>query len=676
MTLSGLALAIGILVDQATVALENIHTHLARGKAPARAVLDGMGEIMQPQLLAMLCILAVLIPALFMVGIGKALFPPLALAVGFSMIASYLLSSTVVPVLAARLLRSRSPGGDGDGEGEGVRRGPVARLHEAYGRLAERIVRHRRIALFAYALLCVPALLVARQLGSELFPRTDADQFQLRIRAPAGTRLERTEEIVLGVERTIRAELGEGTVALTLANVGNAPWSYPVNALYVFNSGPHEALLLVALDPRAHRRRPSIPAIEESLRSTLRKRFPQVTFSFEPGDIVSQVLAFGAAAPIQVTVSGSHLGEIATYARKVKRALAAIPELRDVQIPQSLDYPTLDVTVDRERAGELGLTTDRVVRSVINATSSSVLTTPIFWTDPKSGVPYRVAVRVPESELSSDNDLLQLPVMRDGSSRALLRDVATVQPGTTPGEVDRINGRRTVSVTANVFGSDLGRAADAVERALKSVGEPPRGVSIEVRGQAALMRSTLESLRAGLVLSALVVFLLLAASFQSLREPAMVLLVLPAVLAGVVLALGATGTTLNVQSLMGAIMSIGVSVANAVLLLSLARERRLKGDDPMTAAVAAARGRMRPIVMTAMAMIVGMLPTALAIGEGAEQSAPLGRAVIGGLVTSTIATLVFLPAIYAALAERKLRVRSLHPDDRGDAASRALEARS
>ena len=657
MTLSGLALAIGILVDEATVAVENIHTHLARGKPPGRAVLDAMREVMLPQLVAMLCILAVLIPALFMVGIGKALFPPLALAVGFSMIASFLLSSTVVPVMAARMLRAHPR--------HQVRPGGGARLQLTYHRFVTWLVRRRRVAWLAYLALCLPAALVSTRLGTELFPRGNPNQFQLRIRAPAGTRLERTEEIVKAVDRELRDDLGQGTVALTLANIGSAPWSYPVNALYVFNSGPHEAVLLVALDPHAHR--PDLDTLEEALRGKLRAKFPDVAFSFEPGDVVSQVLAFGAAAPIEVTVSGHDLAEIAGHAHKIERALAKLPELRDVQVPQALEYPTLDVAVDRERAGELGLTTERVVRGVIDATSSSALTTPIFWTDPQSGVPYRVAVRVPENELASDDDLLRLPVMKnDNTSRALLRDVATVQEGTTPGEVDRINGQRTVSVTANVRGDDLGRATAAVERALREVGAPPRGVSVQVRGQADLMRSTLQSLRGGLVLAALAVLLLLAATFQSLREPMMVMLILPAVLAGVVLALGATGTTLNVQSMMGAIMSIGVSVANAVLLLSMAAQRRREGDDPVAAAIVAAHGRVRPIIMTALAMIVGMLPTALGIGEGAAQSAPLGRAVIGGLATSTFATLVFLPAIYVSVSGRRLRLTSLHPDDRGE----------
>jgi multidrug efflux pump subunit AcrB len=654
MTLSGLALAVGILVDEATVAIENIHTHLALGKPAGRAVLDAMREVMQPQLLAMLCILAVFLPALFMVGIGKALFPPLALAVGFSMIASYLLSSTLVPVLSVWLLRTSS------GHGH---RGLLAYVEGAYARLVGRVARHRAAALVGYAVLCLPAMLIVGRLGTELFPRAGSDLIQVRIRAPDGTRLERTENIVRGVEQTFRDELGADRVGTTLANIGNPPWSYPVNALYVFNAGPHEAVLLASLNKPAHGHAEPLAQTEERLRNALRERFPSVRFAFEPGDIVSQVLDFGAAAPIHVTVSGSDLSQTGAFARRIQSALARLDELRDVQIQESLDYPTLHVAVDRERAGELDLTTAHVVRSVLDATSSSVVTTQMFWTDPRSGTPYRVAVRVPEHQLTSEDDVLGLPVMRGGTERTLVRDVATVHGGTTPGVVDRVGGQRTIGITANPFGADLGRAAAKVDQTLRAVGAPPRGVTVAVRGQVSLMRSTLASMRVGLVLSALVIFLLLAAQFQSFREPAMVLAMVPAVLAGVVYALATTGTTLNVQSLIGAITSIGVSVANAVLLLSFARERHARGEPRAVAAVEAARGRLRPIVMTTLAMIAGMMPTALGFGEAGEQSAPIGRAVIGGLLASTVATLVLLPSIYATFASPAVKTVSLHPDE-------------
>ncbi len=654
MTLSGLALAVGILVDEATVAVENIHTHLAMGKGAGRAVVDAMHEVMQPRLLAMLCILAVFVPTFFLVGISRALFPPLALAVGFSMIASYLLASTLVPVLAARLFRgARLPAHASDGA--------VARASDRYGRLVGAVVRFRWLALAGYLALCIPALVLVRTIGTELFPRVDTGQFQLRIQAPAGTRLERTVEMVRGVDQTIRDEVGESHVRMTLANIGNPAWTYPVNAIYVFNSGPQDAVLLVQLQGKG--RMPMAP-LQERLRSRLAAEYPDTTFSFEAGDIVSQVLDFGAPTPIEVTIAGKSLADSRAFAQRVTGALGLVPELRDVRIPMALDYPTLDVTIDRERAGQFGLTVDRLGKSIVSATSSSALTTPIFWTDPASGVGYRVQVRVPENRIQSADDLANLPVMQEGSAPAYVRDVATVREGTTPGEVDHYNSQRAIHVTANLAGDDLGKATSDAERAIASLGPPPKGTTVTLHGQAEQMRATLASLREGLALAVVVVFLLLAANFQSLREPLVVLMTTPAVLAGVVLALWVSRTTINVQSMMGAIMAVGVSVANAVLLVTFARDKWHAGAKPREAIVAAAHGRLRPILMTSLAMIAGMVPTALGLGEGAEQSAPLGRAVIGGLLASTLATLVFLPGVYAIVAEKgEARSVSLDPDD-------------
>jgi multidrug efflux pump subunit AcrB len=655
MTLGGLALAIGILVDEATVAIENIHTHLGRGGRPGRAVVDAMREVMLPRFLAMLCVVAVFIPSFFMVGVGRALFPPLALAVAFSMIASYLLSSTLVPVLSTWLFRNARPQHDDGGTTL------THRAQERYGRWAERILRMRWAVIAAYLAGCVPALWLAGRVGTELFPSVDTGQFQMRIRAPAGTQLERTEEIVRDVDRAIREEVGADRVALTLANVGNPPWSYPVNGIYVWNAGPQEAVLLCALKP-GHR--PPIAEIQERLRRKLAERHPTVRFSFEAGDIVSQVLNFGAPTPINVTVSGNNLGETRAYTQKIADALAKIPTLRDVQIPQALDYPTLEVNIDRERAGQLAVTVDRVSRSLVAATSSSILITPNFWTNPATGIPYRVAVQVPENQVRSIDDLRNLPVMQDGSPRPLVSDVATIATGKTFGEIDHWNSQRTLSVIANLAERDVAAAAVSVERALKSVGDPPRGATVAMHGQIEQMQATLSSLREGLLLSIVVVLLLLAANFQSLRMALVVISTVPAVLVGVVLALLVTRTTLNVQSMMGAIMSIGVAVANAVLLLTFARDRRRAGDEPEAAALAAAKGRLRPILMTSLAMIAGMLPMALGLGEGGGAAAPLGRAVIGGLTASTFATLFILPAFFV-IAERKgpFRSASLNPDD-------------
>lgn len=649
MTLGGLALAVGILVDEATVAIENIDTHLARGAPPARAVLEAMREVMAPRFLAMLSVIAVFIPALFMVGIGRALFPPLAMAVAFAMIASYLLSSSLVPVLATWLLRSRVQ--------HEARRQP---MRDTYARLAGRLVRWRWLAAPIYLALVVPtSWFVAGGLPTQLFPRSDNGQLQLRIRAPAGTRLERTEDIVRSIDQAVRAESGNH-VGLTLANIGNPPWSYPVNGVYVWNAGPQEALMLVSLTPGA----PTVPLLEDRLRARLSRDMPSVHVSFEAGDIVSQVLDFGAPTPIDVGVTGAKLADDRAYAEKLLAALQKQPRLRDVQIRQALDYPTLDVTVDRERAGQLGLTVDRIDRSVVAATSSSVLVTPNFWTNPATGVAYRVAMRVPEDQMQSANDLLDLPVMTDPAANTLLRDVATVTPGTTPGELDHYNSQRTISIVANVAGDDFGAAGAEVQRAIKSVGAPPRGVTVAVHGQTEQLRLAVDGLETGFGIAIVAVLFLLVAAFQSPRDALVVILIVPAVLAGVALALAITGETLNVQSLMGAIMSIGVSIANGLLLVTFARERRVAGDDKPTAIAAAARARLRPIVMTSLAMISGMIPMTLGLGSGGGEAAALGTAVIGGLVASTVASLLFLPPLYAIVARGgAYRPPSLDPDD-------------
>lgn len=649
MTLGGLALAVGILVDEATVAIENIDAHLGRGAPPGRAVLDAMKEVMAPRFLAMLSVIAVFIPALFMVGIGRALFPPLALAVAFAMIASYLLSSTLVPVLATWLLRSRAP------------RDGTRRIRDGYAKLAARLVRWRWIAAPLYLAIVVPiALLVADRLPTQLFPRSDNGQMQLRIRAPAGTRLERTEDIVRAINVAVRAEAGTDHVELTLANIGNPAWSYPVNGVYVWNAGPHEALMLVSLKPGA----PSVPALEERLRARLSRELPGVRVSFEAGDIVSQVLNFGAPTPIDINVTGAKLDDTRAFAEKLRAALDTAPVLRDVQIRQALDYPTLDVTIDRERAGQLGLTVDRIAKSVVAATSSSVLVTPNFWTNPATGVAYRVALRVPEQQVQSANDLLDLPVMTDPAANTLLRDVATVTPGTTPGELDHYNSQRTVSIVANIAGEDFGAAGAEVRRALTSVGPPPRGVTVAVHGQTEQLRLAIDGLDTGLAIAIVVVLLLLIAAFQSPRDAVVVILIVPAVLAGVAVALALTGQSLNVQSLIGAIMAIGVSIATGLLLVTFARERRAAGDDKTSAIASAARARLRPIAMTSLAMIMGMIPMAIGVGRGGGDATALGTAVIGGLIASTFAALIFLPPLYAIVASGgAYRSPSLDPDD-------------
>jgi len=654
MTLGGLALAVGVLVDEATVAIESIHARRAEGLSRSRAVLEASRQTATPRLLAMLCLVSVLIPSFFMVGVGRQLFVPLALAVGFAMLASYLLSSTLLPVLCAWTFRPT---------GEPPARGRLSEAaHSAYTGLLRFAVRLRWLLVPAYA-AGLAALLVwlAPRLGTEIFPRLETGLLQLRLRAPTGTRIERTELVALKALETIRREAGPENVAITTGFIGVQPPNFPINTIYLWTSGPHEAVLQVALKPAAGI---ALEDFKERLRGRLGETLPGVAFSFEPGDIVGQVLSFGSPTPVEVAVAGPSLAANRAHAEKIRAELARIGSLRDLQYGQPLDYPTLEVSVDRERAGQLGLTVSDVTRSLVAATSSTRFIHPNFWRDPASGNAFQIQVEIPQFQMASLDDVRDLPVMVNGAPRPLLGDVAEVRHGTAMGEVDRYNMQRMVSLTANLHGETLGQAAGQIREALRRAGAPPRGVTVSVRGQIAPLEETLQSLRAGLALSILVIFLLLAASFQSFRLALAVVSTAPAVIGGVLLALLATGTTLNVQSFMGAIMATGVAVANAILLVTFAERARRAGAAPADAAIEGARGRVRPILMTAAAMMAGMIPMASGWGEGGDQSAPLGRAVVGGLAAATIATLVVLPAVYSLLAARHGAVSpSLDPDD-------------
>ena len=649
MTLGGLALAVGVLVDEATVEIENIHTHMARGVGKARAVVDACRKTAVPRLLSMLCVLAVFVPSFFMVGVGRQLFVPLALAVGFAMVSSYLLSSTLVPVMSTWVMRA------GHAEKEG-------RLRKSYGWLLGGLLRFRwplvavyTLAAGAFLWMAVPAL------PTEIFPTTDAGQFQLRLRAPTGTRIERTELVALKALDVIRNEAGPDNVEISTGFIGVQPASYPINTIYLFTSGPHEAVLKVALKSTAKLRG---EALKERLRARLAEALPGTMFSFEAGDIVSQVMSFGSPTPIEVAMQGPSLPNNRAFAEKVRVELAKLPWVRDLQYGQPLDYPTVQVTIDRERAGQFGLTMANVSRSLVAATSSSRFVEPNYWRDPASGNAFQIQVEIPQHKMASLEDLRNLPVMENGATRPLLSDLADVRYGTTMGEVARYNMQRVVSLTGNMHGKVLGEAARDVRGAIERAGKPPQGVSVNLRGQVPPLEQTVSGLRIGLLLSVVVIFLLLAANFQSVRLAFAVLSTVPAVLCGVILMLLVTGTTLNVQSFMGAIMAIGVAVANAILLVTFAEMSRREGRRPLEAALDGARGRLRAILMTASAMIVGMTPMALGLGEGAEQTAPLGRAVIGGLAAATFATLVILPGVYAILQRRATATSpSLDPDD-------------
>ncbi len=488
---------------------------------------------------------------------------------------------------------------------------------------------------------------VGRDLGLEIFPKVDAGRFQLRMRAPTGTRIEESEKVALQVLETIRNEVGAEHVEISVGYIGLIPSSYPINAIFQWTGGPEEVILRVALKAE---RTVALEGLKERLRNVLARTMPEVRFSFEPADIVSEVMSFGSPTPVEFTVNGPNLAENRSYAEKVRAELAKVPSLRDLQFAQALDYPTVRVQVDREKAGLSDISVAEIARSLVAATSSSRFVVPNYWPDPKSGIGYQVQVEIPYQVMDSITEVETIPVQRPGGEPLLLRDVASVSPGTMPGEYDRYNMKRVVSLTANIAGEDLGRVASQVDRAIAQAGEPPKGATVEVRGQIAPMNEILRGLAIGLAMTIVVIMLLLTANFQSMRLALVVLSTTPAVVAGVVLALWLTRTTINLQSFMGAIMAIGVAVANAILLVTFAEHhRREEGVKADRAAVDGAQGRLRPILMTSCAMIAGMVPMALGLSEGSEQTTPLARAVIGGLAAATLATLFVLPTVFAII---------------------------
>lgn len=664
MTLGGLALAVGILVDEATLTVENLHVQLASGKTLRRAALDATTETVGPRFLAMLCVLAMFTPTAFMEGASRALFLPLSLAVGFAMAASYVLSSTLVPVLSVWLLRDGHGGSDeravADAHEPGG--GAYARLQRAYAGFLARTAHRRGTVLAVYvAVVLVVGAIAGSRLASEIFPSIDSGQLQIRLRAPAGTQIDGTEARALRVIDLVKSIVGERGVATTLGFVGVHGSAYPINFVYLWNGGPEEAVLQIALQPDSPF---AIEPLKEQLRARLAAEMPDVAFSFEPADIVSRVMSFGAATPIDVAVGGPNPAANREFAQKVKERLARVAELRDVQLGQSLDYPTVDVDVDRQRAGLMGVSVADVSRSLVTATSSSRFVVPNYWADPNSGVAYQIQVQVPQTAMTSIEAAKNLPILDRSASGILLRNVAEVSEGSTTGQYERYNMQRLVTVTANATGSDLGRVAQDVDAALRELGDPPSGVTVTVRGQVVPLRQMMGGLRSGLGLAVVAILLLLCASFQSVRLAVVVLATVPAVVAGVAALLWLTGTSLNIQSYIGAIMAVGVAVSNSILLVTFAERSRAAGASAGDAAIEGARSRLRPILMTSIAMIAGMMPMALGIGEGGQQTAPLGRAVIGGLVAATLTTLCVLPAVFSIVQARADRASaSLDPDD-------------
>lgn len=673
MTLSGLALAVGILVDQATVSIENIHQHLEMQKPKAQAIWDACKEIAFPEFLILLSILAVFAPALVMQGIPKSMFLPLSLSVGFAMISSFLLSQTFVPVLSSWLLKDHQKQDatlalDHEEVKEMVSEGGEFRHLKGFDKFKHRyllvlndLIRKPEVYTAAYLAGAIVLIAIAfMSIGTDILPHANSRQFQLRIRAVDGTRVERTEETTLKVLDLIRDEVGADHVDITSAYVGNVPTSYGTSQIFVFNSGPHEAVIQVSLNEAFDVR---MDDLKEKLRARIGKALPSLRLSFEPIELVDKIMSQGAATPIEVNVAAKDIKEAARFAGKIMYNMKQIAFLRDVQIAQPMAYPVLKIDMDRERAGQMGVTATQVSRSLVAATSSSRFTDKNLWLDNNKGLAYQVQIQIPEFEMTSVDDIKNIP-LQSGQQRPTLNDVARFSEELAPGQYDRSGPNRLVTITANLHDIDLGAASKAVSQAIADAGEPPRGVLIEFKGQVKLLDETLSSLQGGLGIAIIIIFLLLAANFQSFKLSLAILSSVPAVLAGSLLMLLACGATLNLQSYMGMIMSVGVSVANAILMITNAENLRIELKDAKRAGTLAAGSRIRPILMTSIAMIAGMIPMASGMGDGGDQVAPLGQAVIGGLIASTLVSLLILPGVFI-MVQRKASLTSvsLDPED-------------
>lgn len=695
MSLSGLALAIGILVDESTVTIENIHQHFDMGKPKALAIWDACKEIAFPKLLILLCILAVFAPAFTMTGIPGALFLPLALAIGFSMIISFLLSQTFVPILANWLMVAHphqhaktnpaitdeedafnQTGLTLESEQETLNQKKVLVERETYDeggkvtlfdrfrnmfmRFIDRLFLIRKPVVIIYLIVIIgSAILMLSNIGRDVLPKVNSSQFQLRMRAPDGTRIERTEEKANMILKVLKKLVGPEHVGITSVYVGQHPALFSVNPIYLFMGGPHEAVFQIALKDY----HVNMDELKDKLRDEVKKEIPDVKLSFEPIELTDKVLSQGSPTPVEVRVAGKNKKINEAYANKIVSELKKINYMRDVQIAQPIKYPSLNINIDRVRAAQLGIDLSDISKSLVASTSSSRYTDKNNWVDEKVGLSYGVQVQVPLNQMNSKDDLGEIPLLKN-SSRPVLSDVATIKADTTYGENDNLGATPYLSVTANLNDKDLGSANKDVTLAIKNLGELPRGVVVEQIGLGKVLDDTLSSLQTGLLVAIVVIFLMLSANFQSFRVPLVILATVPAVILGSLLLLKLTGSTLNLQSYMGIIMSVGVSIANAVLLITNAEELRKHNGNALESAREAAGLRLRPIIMTSVAMVAGMLPMAIGHGEGGDQVSPLGRAVIGGLIASTFAVLIILPMVFAWVQDKvSTQSLSLDPED-------------
>ncbi|WP_156307665.1 efflux RND transporter permease subunit [Sphingobacterium endophyticum] len=657
MTLSGLALSIGILVDEATVTIENIHQHMEMGKKKSRAILDALLEISAPKLLILLSILAVLTPAFMMEGIPRDMFMPLSMAVAFAMIASFISSQTFVPIMANWIMKTKK-----HPEGK-PKRNFIDKVAVKYAKGLRDFFNKSKLVTFTYILISFFMVFAAVSiLGTDIMPKSEGGDFQVRIRMPDGTRIERTEETVKALTNSLMAELPENSLKISSSFVGMHPSANPINPIFLFNSSTAEAVLQLSLDKKKLGMKTD--EFKEFVRAHIHEIYPNISINFEPIELMEKIIGQGSMTPIEVKVSSAQLKQAESFANKIKKELESYPFLKDVQIAEPLHYPTIDIKIDRRRLAEFGLTVQEVSRNLSATTSSTRFTDKNLWVDPKSGLVFQVQVQVPENMIQTLQDLRSIPV-KQGSATPILEDVATITANEIPAQVNRRGPNRYVSVIADIHDKDLGAANKAVNEVLEKVGEAPRGTRIWKEGNLTLLEETLSGLLSGLSIAIVVIFFMMSAYYQSVRVSLVILSVIPAVIAGSAIMIWIGGSTLNLQSYMGIIMSIGVSVSNAVLLINQAEwNRKNLNLSASNAALLAARSRFRPILMTALAMLAGMLPMALGFGDGGEQIAPLGQAVIGGLLSSTVTILLIVPIIFSLIMNRaNYGSPSLDPDD-------------
>ena len=677
MTLGGLALAVGILVDDATVEIENIHRNLGQGKPIKRAILDGAQQIATPALVATLCICIVFTPVVLLTGVSQSLFTPLAMAVVFAMLSSYVLSRTLVPVMAQSLLPSEMHLYREDGEQTAGSSNLFSRLHTGFNHRFDGMrdryrnaldwgLSHRIWVLFVAIAFFVSGLVLLPFVGQDFFPTVDAGQFRLHVRAPAGTRIEETERYFGQVEAKIRQLIPPDEIKTILDNLG-----LPVGGINLAFSdsatiGSADGEILVALDQEHHG---STWQYVKRLRKELRQEFPQLSFFFQPADIVSQILNFGLPAPIDIQVLGRNAKTNYGIAKTIQAQVAHIPGAVDVHLHQVVDAPQLDIDIDRTQAQQAGLTQRDVANNVLTSLSSSGQASPNYWLSPKTGVNYLVAVQTPTNKIDSLEAVGNTPISSQSASgqaasvqsttaqaggSQLLTNLATMKRSKTVSVVNHYNVQPVFDIYANVQDRDLGGVSNEIDRIVAEAKKKlPKGSFIEVRGQVGTMKSSFLSLGLGLVFAIMLVYFLMVVNFQSWLDPLIIMMALPCALAGIVWMLFITQTTLSVPSLMGAIMSIGVATANSILVVMFANQQRLLGKGSYESALLAGYTRLRPVLMTAFAMIIGMVPMALGLGEGGEQNAPLGRAVIGGLTAATFATLFFVPVVYSKLRRQQ-----------------------